>query len=251
MDLNSPDTRQDVLLERLLRGDQLVASAVAEEFGISLDTVRRDILALEASGQARRVRGGAVPVRPPSAPMAQRLRDGPGPSDALIDAALEEVSDAPTVIVDGGATMLALAGRLPVQPGRLVVTPSPWVAVACVERGIEVMLLGGMVRARGGVACDGQTLGEIGQVAADVAVLGACGIDAGFGLSTDDLAEARLKQAMCAAAARTVVVTDGTKLGHRARHRTLALGDLDRVVTDGDAAQVARLAQAGARVRAV
>ena len=124
----------------------------------------------------------------------------------MIDAALEEVSDAPTVIVDGGATMLALAGRLPVQPGRLVVTPSPWVAVACVERGIEVMLLGGMVRARGGVASDGQTLGEIGQVAADVAVLGACGIDAGFGLSTDDLAEARLKQAMCAAAARTVVV---------------------------------------------
>ncbi|MEP3513130.1 MAG: DeoR family transcriptional regulator, partial [Lentilitoribacter sp.] len=62
MNLNVPDTRQNLLAERLANGVQIVAPKVAAEFGVSLDTIRRDILALEAAGKAQRVRGGAVPV---------------------------------------------------------------------------------------------------------------------------------------------------------------------------------------------
>uniref|UniRef100_A0AAN0MDU7 DeoR family transcriptional regulator n=1 Tax=Yoonia rhodophyticola TaxID=3137370 RepID=A0AAN0MDU7_9RHOB len=82
MNLNIPDTRQQVLAERLARGQQIVASDVAGEFGVSLDTIRRDILALEADGHAQRVRGGAVPIARPAPPLHMRLAKGVGSTRA-------------------------------------------------------------------------------------------------------------------------------------------------------------------------
>ena len=63
-ELNNPDVRHHLLLARLLSGEQLVAAALADELNVSPDTIRRDLMALENSGVAKRVRGGAVPLEP-------------------------------------------------------------------------------------------------------------------------------------------------------------------------------------------
>ena len=57
MNLNNPDTRQQLLSDRVQAGAQLIAKDLAQEFDVSLDTIRRDILALVAKGKARRTRG--------------------------------------------------------------------------------------------------------------------------------------------------------------------------------------------------
>ncbi|BBI48864.1 hypothetical protein HORIV_12850 [Vreelandella olivaria] len=64
--LNVPETRQQQLLAKLASGEQLIAQDLAVEFGVSLDTIRRDIIALEQQGKAQRVRGGAVATAPAS-----------------------------------------------------------------------------------------------------------------------------------------------------------------------------------------
>ncbi|MGR3578728.1 MAG: DeoR family transcriptional regulator, partial [Sagittula sp.] len=56
---NSPEARQDALRLRLDRGLPLNLAALAEEFGVSTDSIRRDLKALEAQGHARCIRGGA------------------------------------------------------------------------------------------------------------------------------------------------------------------------------------------------
>lgn len=248
MNLNIPDTRQSVLEQRLKAGQQIVAAEVAKEFEVSLDTIRRDILSLEAVGKAHRVRGGAVPVAPPLSPLHQRIVEGPAPGGKLIAAALAQVGQAATLILDGGSTVLALARVLPAVPGRLVMTPSPWVAIACQERGIEVFMLGGKLSASGGVSVGSFALERAAEISADVAVLGACGLDAEFGLSSDDQDEACLKRAMHRAARRTLVVTDGSKIGLRSRHHTLALEEIDVIVTDAGAGQCDALVAAGAEI---
>ena len=247
MDLNIPDTRQRVLEQRLKDGQQIVATEVALEFAVSVDTIRRDILSLEAMGRAHRVRGGAVPVSQSVSPLHKRL-EGPEPHPALISAALEQVADATTLILDGGTTVLALARRLPLQQGRLVVTPSPWVAIACQENGCAVFLLGGALSASGGVSVGDFALERMAGISADVAVLGACGLDVDFGLSSDDFGESNLKKAMHGAARQTVVLTDSDKIGRRARHHTLGLAKIDQVITDAKTDQVADLMAAGVSV---
>lgn len=232
MNLNVPDTRQLELTARLRDGQHLVATEVANEFGVSVDTIRRDILALEAKGKAQRVRGGAVPVAQPAAPLHMRLSDNPPLDQSTIQMAIREIGNAPTLLVDGGRTTLCVIEHLPAKEGRLVITPSPWVAVACQQRDIPVFLLGGMLRPQGGIATGELTLERIVKVTADIAILGVCGIDADFGLSSDDHDEAMMKRAMHEAAKRTIVVTEPSKIGLRARHHTLALSDIDMIVTD-------------------
>lgn len=248
MELNSPDTRQQILAKRLSAGTQIVALEVAREFDVSLDTIRRDILALEASGQAKRVRGGAVPLARPAAPLHSRLADASAVSPALIQTTIDHIGTAKTLVLDGGLTTLSLIPHLPNCADRLIITPSPWVAIAAQEHGAEVFLIGGPLRPQGGIATGAEALSGMARISADIALLGACGLEAEFGLSSDDYDESQMKIAMHNAAQRSFVVTDSTKIGRRARHRTLGLDHIDLIVTDATAEQTAPIAQTGAKI---
>lgn len=250
MPLNIPDTRQTILAGRLSQGQHIVASEAAQEFDVSLDTIRRDILALETAGHAQKVRGGAMPIAHPAHPLHLRLFHKDSISPALIDLAVAHIGDAATLIVDGGATTLALVENLPPHPERLIITPSPWVAIACQTRGIDAFLLGGTLSASGGIAVGGTGLQQVQNTAADIAILGACGLDPDFGLSADDFAETQMKQAMHRAAQRTFVVTTSAKLGLRARFHTLPLDQIDTVIADASPDQVQTFHHAGAAIAA-
>lgn len=248
MDLNTPDTRQQLLAQRLAEGTEIVALDAAREFDVSLDTIRRDILALEAEGQAKRVRGGAVPLVRPASPLHQRLSENPPVAATLIRSAIDHIGDAATLVLDGGVTTLSLIAHLPRIAERLIVTPSPWVAIAAQEQGAEVFLLGGPLRPQGGIATGAVALSAMASVSADIAILGACGLDAAFGLSSDDYDESQMKIAMHRAAQRSFVVTDSSKIGQRARHRTLALDHIDLILTDATPEQITPLVAAGANI---
>ncbi|WP_328716234.1 DeoR/GlpR family DNA-binding transcription regulator [Halomonas elongata] len=232
--LNVPETRQQQLMARLANGEQLVAQDLAVEFGVSLDTIRRDIIALERQGKAQRVRGGAVSTAPAAAPLQHRITVHQRALDAIAERASKSIDDADTLLLDGGTTVLSLAERLQPKPGLLVMTPSPWVAVACQKNGVDVFMLGGQLSVRGGVNVGDSALLAAASLYADVAVLGACGLDAEFGLSVDDFQEAHLKHAMSRAAKRTLVLASREKVGRRARHRAIALEDIDCLITDGE-----------------
>lgn len=232
-DFTTPETRQDLLARRLAQGETLRLATLASELGVSLDTLRRDLAALERMGQARRIRGGALPVAP-TPPLARRGTASPLPP-ALLARAVQTLADATTLLLDGGTSVLALARALDNRPDRLVVTPAPHVAAATHAAGIATVALGGPLSLRGGAATGATALAALDDLTADVAVLGACGLDAEFGLTADDLPEAEMKRAMARASARTIVVTGAARLGTRARHRVLPPEAIDLVVTDADA----------------
>ena len=56
LDLNNPDTRQDLLYQTIKNGGNLVAKEIATKLNVSLDTIRRDLIALEKQGLVKRVR---------------------------------------------------------------------------------------------------------------------------------------------------------------------------------------------------
>ncbi len=246
MDLNNPDIRRALLGERLAHGTLLVAGDLAREFGVSIDTVRRDLIALESEGAVRRVRGGALPVLPPAPLLTQRRAAPVAPG--LVAAALAAIGPARTLILDGGTSVLAVAEALTPAPGLLVVTPSPWIAVAVIERGIDCLTLGGRISGSGGIAVGGEVVDALAGLAAEVAVLGACGLDASFGLSSDDLLESSVKRAMAVAAERVLVVAGAAKLGQRARHRTLSPDEIDVIATDAAPERTAPFQNAGIEV---
>lgn len=249
--LNNPDTRQAILRSRLSRGAPLIAVALAKEFGVSTDTIRRDLLALEGGGEVRRVRGGAVPVAAPMAPLHRRRPTAAPLPDGLVKRARDQIRDGMVVLLDGGRTVLALAQDLPCLRHCLIVTPAPAAALASLSRGLETLLIGGYLSASGGIAVGADAERAIGDVAADLCLLGACGIDPDFGLSADDHAERGIKRRMAASSHRTIVLTTQDKLGRRARHRVLPCADIDQLITDAPAALTTRFAAAGVEVENV
>ena len=89
--------------------------------------------------------------------------------------------------------MDAVARTLPRDFSGLVVTPALTVALHVMERGLRVQVVGGTLCPAGAMATGGAAERAIAAVAADVCLLGACGLWSDFGLSAEDPAEAGVK----------------------------------------------------------
>ena len=119
--------RKQAILAALQRDGQVVAKAMSELFGVSEDTVRRDLRELAAEGLLQRVHGGALPASPAMADFAQRQQIGPQAKSAIARRAAQMVLPGQVVFIDGGTTCVQLARSLPpglrATPRTCVITP--------------------------------------------------------------------------------------------------------------------------------
>lgn len=248
LELNNPLTRQTILEDRLSGKTPLVAIDLAEEFGVSLDTIRRDLLALEDRGLVRRVRGGAMPVRQPAAPFSLRVNHPSTDCREIVPACLPMIEKGMTIVMDGGTTLTYLAEILPVDRDLFVITPSPVIAERLLKKAIPTHLIGGRVCPLGGIAVGRQAEEALEDLTADLCFMGICGLDAEFGLSSDDSDEASLRRVMTQISNRTILPCAKDKIGTRARYRVLAPDQLDIIITDSDASMTAPFKAAGAEI---
>ncbi len=230
----APERHEQILETARARGRVDVAG-LAKELAVTPETVRRDLTALERRGVLRRVHGGAIPVERLGVEpdVADREVHAAAEKERIARAALEELPDGGSVIIDAGTTTVRFAQLLPDDRELLVVTHSVPVAAALVSRpNISLHLLGGIVRARTLAAVGEWTTSQIDDVFADVAFMGTNGISVERGLTTPDMAEAGVKRSLMAAARRTVVLADHTKFGREDFARVAPLSDVDTIVTD-------------------
>lgn len=229
--------RQQHIARQARTAGRVEVVSLAQELGVTTETVRRDLTALERRGAVRRVHGGALPVErlelePAVTTRATRLSDQ---KRRIAARALEELPHDGTVILDAGTTTGALAQLLPAEARLTVITNAhAHAAVLSALPNVSVLLLGGHVRQRTGASVGRWAIDALDGVCADVALLGTNGLDAGRGLTTPDQAEADVKEAMVRAARRRIVLADSSKAGEVHLHRFARIDDLDLVITDED-----------------
>jgi DeoR/GlpR family transcriptional regulator of sugar metabolism len=205
--------RKQAILAALQRDGQVIAKTLSEAFGISEDTVRRDLRELAAEGLLQRVHGGALPGSPATGDLAQRQRIGTDAKSAIARKAAQLVLPGQVVILDGGTTTVQLARQLPATLRATVITHSPSVAVELVDHaGIEVILIGGRLFKHSMVAVGAAAIEAIGHIRADVYFMGVTGVHPTAGLSTGDLEEAYVKRALASRAAEVVVLASAEKI---------------------------------------
>ena len=142
------EIRRNEIENRLKRGLPVSATALAEEFLVSEDAVRRDLRALAAEGKCKRVYGGAIPLSPEGGPLEHRLLNDVHEKRALSLAALSLLSEASTVFLDSGSTNLALAREIPLDRPLTVVTNSISIAALSLNERISKLssLVGRSIR---------------------------------------------------------------------------------------------------------
>lgn len=214
--------RQRRLSQRLIEHGSVRVGEVARAFGVSDETVRRDIKALVSEGIAKPVFGGAV-LRPGLLasdlrlpPVSERERVQHHAKAAIGAAAARKVERGQVVILDAGTTTLAVAQNLRGHRDLTVITNS--LAVAQVTASIPTCathVIGGRL-VPGSLSMVGpQARRDLAAMSADWAFLGAAAIGPQGDFFSADPEEAEVKQAMIRAAGSAAIVADHTKFTGR------------------------------------
>lgn len=247
------EERQQQILQRARAEGRVDVISLAEDFAVTTETIRRDLTVLERAGVVRRVHGGAIPVERLGFEPALATRDAvmTAEKERIAKAAIEELPREGAIIIDAGSTTGRLAAELPLDRELTVVVNSPPLATVLATRpNLTVIALGGRVRGRTLAAVDDFALQLLSQLYVDVAFMATNGLSSERGLTTPDPAEAAVKRSMMAAARRTVLLADHTKVGNDYFARFGALADVDVLISDAglDEGLAADLGQAGPRV---
>jgi DeoR/GlpR family transcriptional regulator of sugar metabolism len=250
--LESPLVRRDIILERLAQGQSVAAAALAMEFNVSEDAIRRDLRALAAEGRCRRVYGGALPLSK-GTPMAARMEEGRDRKLALARKAASLAQPGQFVFLDSGSTNLALVACLPEDYELTLATNSIDIAAAALRRpDLRLVLIGGAVSSNVGGCIDALATLSVAQMNIDLGFVGACAVSAATGVSAYELSDATFKRALLAASQKSVVLATTEKLGARAPHRVAELKDIGVFVVerDADADTLSEIALAGCEILA-
>lgn len=238
--------------ERRAEIAKLVASArrvngadLARRYDVTMETVRRDLAALEADGKLRRVHGGAVTMeQSTSVESSMSMRQAVNTPEKQRIAArafrLLRDADAGAVVLDAGSTTEILAGLIAAADfslkngqDRLIITHALHIAVTLAEAdGIVIDMVGGQLRKMTWAAVGTRAAEYFATIRPDIAIIGANGLDEEFGLSTPGLNEAIVKTAVVRSARRVVLLCDSAKFGQESLVRFAGLQDLDAIITD-------------------
>lgn len=218
---------------------QVSADDLAQQLDVSRETIRRDLVELEAAGLLRRVHGGAILPEHTGkeAPFIDRMQVRRREKQAIARAAAQLVEPGQTCFVDAGSTTALLAVELAKIPGITVITNSIDVAGTINRDGIEAtaLLLGGQLHSDVPGTFGELTLSEIARFQVDIALLSPVGIHAERGASDFMLHEAEVARTMIRYADEFALLADHGKIGQVSRANICGCDLIHRLVTDGAA----------------
>jgi DeoR family transcriptional regulator, aga operon transcriptional repressor len=207
--------RRRRILQRVAEEQTIKIGELARELNVSEMTIRRDISRLEGDGFLRHTYGGATAHITKSIELAFNARALEHAAEKRLIGmrAAEELAGAAVLFVGVGTTAEQFSLFLSPAPDLQVITASLPVASLLGSRPVSVVALGGAVREEE-LACVGPiATASVGRYRTDVAVIGAAGVSARFGVTEldDDIAE--VNRAAIEHSARLVVLADGSKIG--------------------------------------
>ena len=227
----------------------LSVEEIAQRFGVSFATVRRDLTRLRERHGVARTYGGIALLQPVEVPTRERRTTFRRAKESIGRHAAEMVSAGDLVVLDAGSTTSCLAEELRDRDGITVVTNGIGVVNALMTAdGVDLVVLGGRLRGINETITGGVAEDMLRQMHATTAFLGTDALDPEAGLACRTLEQSRLKTVMMQRAARIVVLADSSKLDGGAFPFWSPLDRPWELVTNAtaSAAQLERMRQAGA-----
>lgn len=230
------EERRKRILEIVKDSGFIALADLAAALQASESTVRRDLDFWDQQGRLKRTHGGAMAAGAGQAPetlpaLEERATAAVAEKRAIARAANARIPDGTSVLLDGGTTTLELARLLINRPIQVVTNSLPIVALLSQGRVPDVILLGGVVYPRTGVALGPSTVEQLKGIHVSQAILSCHGITP-KGLFNHNLLLVETQRAMLRSAEETVILADHTKLGRHALTLLCPLSDIDMLIVD-------------------
>lgn len=247
-----PVDRRHVILERVADEQTIHVAELARELDVSEMTIRRDIRLLERDGFLRQTYGGATAHLTRALDVAFNARALQHPREKRLIAmrAASLVEGARTIFLGVGTTAEQFARYLHAIPELTVVTASLPTASLLGTRSLRTIAVGGAILRDDLTATGPIAVGILQRYRFDVAVIGAAGVSARWGITELSDDEAAIQRVAIGQAERVIVLADGSKIG-KATNAVVSPADVvDELVTDPSAppAELAALDRLGVRV---
>jgi DeoR family transcriptional regulator of aga operon len=252
-----PEERRREIMTVLNQQGRCMVVELAKRLNVSEVTIRQDLDVLEREGLLRRTHGGAIPEvkigleRPFQLQETERRAE----KDRIAQAAVDLLASGDTVIFDVGTTLTEAARKL-VASGKTLTVFTNGLNIAAILEGspqITTIVTGGTLRPLQHSLVNPMAELILSRVNADIAFIGANGVDARRGVTNVNVPEAEMKGLFIRAARRRVVLADSSKIGKVALTKFADLEDIDLLITDrsADEAEVAALRERGLDVSQV
>jgi DeoR/GlpR family transcriptional regulator of sugar metabolism len=245
------EERSHRIMSLLATQARLETDSLAEALNVSRETIRRDLLKLEAEGKVRRVHGGVVPVElPPEKPFEVRRQANAAAKQRIAKAAARMIEPGQCCFVDAGTTTAAFATELAKLRGVSVITNS--LDVARILRNAhpegDILLLGGQLGIDVPATYGEITISQIERFRPDTAIISPVGLHPEHGATDYFLPEAEIARAMIANAGRLIMLADRSKLGEVSRVRLCGCDAIDVLIVDqGENSVVTTMKKAGVK----
>ena len=230
---HSAQQRRDVILAHVLEKSRVSVKSLAEEFGVSEATIRRDLKALADSRQVRLVYGGAEPARINDYSFRAKARRNQDAKRVIGRLAAELIGDDEQIFLDSGTTCFEVAPLLKRQRGLTVIVNSARLALELPDApGINIITLGGRYRPDRMDTIGPLATATLDQLRGYTALIGADGLDMEFGLTASDMESAFLYRQAVQHAAATWLLVDHSKFATPSLFKIVEWTAVQRVITD-------------------
>jgi DeoR/GlpR family transcriptional regulator of sugar metabolism len=231
----SSKLRRVTIANKLLNSGEASIAELAQTFGTSEMTIRRDLELLEIEGLALRVRGGAISTQSRSyqTPIMQRATLESEAKQRIGEAAAELLVPGETAIIDGGTTTLQMAKAINPGLGLTIITSSLLIASELdTKPEVSVMVTGGKLRHGEMSLVGSRAEGSFDGLNCDSVFIGAAGLSEEKGLTEYNLEDTEIKLAAIKSSRRVVVLADASKMGQVTFVNVAPLHEIDLIVTN-------------------
>jgi DeoR/GlpR family transcriptional regulator of sugar metabolism len=246
------EERRQRVLDLISRQGFVSLTELAQTIQASASTIRRDLDYLDHKRLIKRTHGGAMVLSDDASLPALEERSARQTEEKrqIARACAARVRDGDAVLLDGGTTTLEVARLLVGRPLQIVTNSLPIANLFASSRETDLILLGGYIYPKTGVALGPLTMAMLPDVHVHQTIMSVGGITA-KGLFNSNLLLVETERQMMRAADEVVVVADHTKIGRQALAFLCELSVIDTlIVDDGLTAEQRRLVD-GADVRLI
>ncbi|TPQ35736.1 DeoR family transcriptional regulator [Cupriavidus pinatubonensis] len=227
--------RQTALLEEVRTQGFASIDALARKFGVTLQTVRRDVNLLAEGGMLARFHGGVRVEGSTTENIAYRQRQVLNAEGKvrIARAVAKVVPEGCSLILNIGTTVEEIARALMHHRGLRVITNNLNVANILADNpDCEVIVAGGVLRSRDRGIVGEATVEFIRQFKVDIGLIGISGIEADGTLRDYDFREVKVARTIMEHAREVWLAADASKFHRQAMVELAHLSQIDRLFTD-------------------
>ncbi|MFP7673408.1 DeoR/GlpR family DNA-binding transcription regulator [Marivita sp. S0852] len=228
--------RHREILEIARQDGKVTVEGLARHFGVTHQTIRRDLSDLADTGQVERVHGGAMlPSGTSNIGYEERRRLNFDSKTAMAKACAARIPDDISLFLNIGTSTEAVAKELRSHRNLLVVTNNMNVAtILATNPDCQVVVTGGNLRRTDGGLVGKLATDTILQFKFDLAIIGCSALDQDGDLLDFDIQEVGVSQAILQQSRQTFLVADASKLRRSAPARIASLEQVACLFTDAD-----------------